>query len=199
MNNHKLHQQAVLRSRAVARLTGPSAQPTPVRDPSAALGVLYELASSPETAPGALALLHELQVHQVEVDLQDEELRRSLLDLEATLNRQTRRHEHAPAGYYIVDRDSLISEVNLTGASLLGFERDFLLGRTLQGFLTPDCGLRLKAMLERLAGGAPAEVADLQLLGLEAATLAVHASVRRDPAGDGYLIVLLEAARPQRA
>jgi PAS domain S-box-containing protein len=201
MKHDKLHAQAELRSRAVARLSGPSAEPKPVRDPSVALGVLYQLAASPATAPGALALLHELQVHQVEVDLQDEELRRSLVELEANLNRQTQRYEHAPAGYYVVDRGTVMGEVNLAGARLLGFERDFLLGRALEGFLTPESGLQLNGMLERLGAGASGdvEVADLQLLRRDAATRRVHASARRDPAGDGFLIALLGAAKPQPA
>lgn len=79
---------ATLRSRATDRLTGNTAAPRVRADPSAALGVLYELASSPSTAPSALALLHELQVHQVEVDMQSEELRRSRAETETLLDRQ---------------------------------------------------------------------------------------------------------------
>src|ERR1035438_2766978 len=112
-----------LRSRAVAHLKGPDAQAR--ADGSAALGVLYELASSPSTAPNALALLHELQVHQVEVDLQDEELRRSRLELETSLNRQVQLYDYAPVGYLTVDCNAVLRELNQTGATLLRFERDF--------------------------------------------------------------------------
>ena len=120
------------RSRA---LEGSLAQKT---DASAALGVLYELASSPSTAPDALALLHELQVHQVEVDLQDEELRRSRVELETSLNRQVQLYDYAPIGFFTVDGNAVMRELNQTGASLLGFERDFLRGRSLDEF--PDSG-----------------------------------------------------------
>jgi hypothetical protein len=73
-----------LRRRALAQLRVPAGSHEARLNSSAALGVLHELASSPSTAEAALALLHELQVHQVELDLQDEELRRSRAELEAT-------------------------------------------------------------------------------------------------------------------
>jgi PAS domain S-box-containing protein len=195
----KLQDQAALRSRAVARLTGPSAQPRVRADAATALGVLYELASSPSTAPGALALLHELQVHQVEVDLQDEELRRSRVELEATLARQAQLYDCAPAGYFAVDRDTMIRELNLTGANLLGFERDFLQARTLDSFLTPDSARALTGMIERVAAGTAQTNADLQLRRLDGATRRVHAAARGDPAGDCFLIALIEAFEPQPA
>jgi PAS domain S-box-containing protein len=187
-----------LRSRAVAHLTEPDAQPRVRADASAALGVLYELASSPSTAPDALALLHELQVHQVEVDLQDEELRRSRVELETSLNRQVQLYDYAPVGYFTVDRNTVLSELNLRGASMLGLDRDFLRGRSLDSFLTPDSVRTLHAMLEGVTEGAP-EVANLQLRGQDGEARHVHASVRRDPSGERFLVALIEAAGAQPA
>jgi len=80
---HNLNRRDDLRSRAVVHLNGPDARAH--AGASAAFGVLYELASSPSTAPDALALLHELQVHQVEVDLQDEELRHARVEFNSTI------------------------------------------------------------------------------------------------------------------
>ena len=93
-----LQQLADLRSRAAHRLSGgkganstgsadsPDSQAFQATD---ALAVLHAMASSQDTAGDALALLHELQVHQVEVELQAEELRDSRTELEAALRRQT--------------------------------------------------------------------------------------------------------------
>lgn len=191
--DNKRHRLATLRSRAVAHLTELSGQSRAPVDTSAALGVLYELASSPATAPRALALLHELQVHQVEVDLQDEELRQSRLELETALNRQVQLYDYAPVGCFAVDSGAVLRELNLTGASLLGFERDVLRGRLLDSFLTPDSVQTLHEMLGRMTLGAPAECADLQLRGQDGATRRVHASARLDPAGGGFLIAVSEA------
>jgi PAS domain S-box-containing protein len=181
-----------LRSRAVAHLKGPDAQPHVLADEAAALGVLYDLASSPSTAPDALTLLHELQVHQVEVDLQNEELRHSRLVLEASLNRQVQLYDYAPVGYLTLDRNAVLLELNQTAASLLGVGRDFLRGQSLESFLTTEGVSTLRAMLDRIAGGAPADFADLQLVGThDGATRHLHASACLDPAGGGFLICLV--------
>jgi PAS domain S-box-containing protein len=178
----------VLRARAVAHLKGHDAQV----DESTALSVLYQLASSPSTAPDALALLHELQVHQVEVDLQDEELRRSRAELETSLNRQVQLYDYAPVGYFTLDFNAVLRELNETGAAMLGLERDFLRGRSLDSFLTAEGASILRAMLGRLAEGAPTEFADLALRSTpDGETRCMHASACLDPAGGGYLIGLI--------
>ncbi len=181
-----------LRSRAVAHLKGPGTQVHARADASAALSVLYELASSPTTAPKALALLHELQVHQVEMDLQDEELRRSRVELETSLNRQIQLYDYAPVGQLVVDGNAVLRELNRTGATLLGFERNFLRGRSLESFLTPECVPTLRTMLGRVTEGAPAEFADLHLrTAQDGETRCMHSSACMDPAGGGFLIGLI--------
>ena len=78
-----------LRMRAIARLTGHSDPKDTRANSAAALAILHELASSPATAADSLKLLHELQVHQVELDLQNEELTASQRALEDALREQT--------------------------------------------------------------------------------------------------------------
>ncbi len=181
-----------LRSRAVAHLKGAAAQVQARVDASAALGVLYDLASSPSTAGDALALLHELQVHQVEVDLQEEELRRSSAELEVSLNRHVQLYDHAPLGYLIVDRNGVLRELNQAGAALLGFERDLLRGRALEDFLTAEAAAALRTMLGRVTEDGGTETADLALRATpDAAIHCLHASACLDPGGDGYLIGLI--------
>lgn len=179
-----------LRSRAVAHLRGP--EPHTRSDASDALRVLYELASSPSTAPAALALLHELQVHQVELDLQDDELRRIHTELETTLQRQVQLYEHAPMGYLTVDGDAVVRDLNQMGATLLGLEKDAARGRSVESFLTAEGVATLRAMLARVIEGAAYEFADLHLRVAQAAeTYRMHASACLDPAGNGFLIGLL--------
>src|SRR5580692_6943567 len=124
-----------LRLRALNHLMVPGSSHDHRLDAAAALGVLHQLASSSSTAGAALTLLHELQVHQVELDLQDEELRRSRAELEGALARQVQLYDFAPVGYLTVDRATALRELNLTAADMLGSERDQLLGRTLDSFL----------------------------------------------------------------
>jgi PAS domain S-box-containing protein len=74
-------------------------------------------------------LLHELQVHQIELELQNEELQRAHGELEALLMKYTALYDFAPTGYFTLDREGTIRGLNLAGASLLGTERSKLLNR----------------------------------------------------------------------
>ena len=183
--------QVDLRLSALKRLTGQAGSPETRLNAAAAFRVLYELAASPSTASSALALLHELQVYQVELELQDEELRRSREELEATLLRQTQLYDFAPVGFFTVDRSTALRELNLTAASMLGSDRDQLLGRTLDSFLTPASAHTLHTILNGLRGpGAPAQVGGLQLV----SGRNVHASVDRDPDGRNFLVAFVNTA-----
>lgn len=190
MSSHVVgaERDADLRLRALTRLTGPGGPDDKRLTACAALGVLHELASSPATAVAALTLLHELQVHQVELDLQDEELRRSRAELEASLFRQIQLYDCAPAGYCTVDRSTTLRELNLTAADMLGSERDQLLGKTLNSFLTLQSVNALHAMLTRLCDGALTELGALQLM----TGRRVHASAKRDPDGRLFLVAFVE-------
>ena len=181
-----------LRQRAVARLTGSSDPHETRSNSSAALGVLHGLASSPETAADSLKLLHELQVHQVELDLQEEELRRAMTELEAALYRQVQLYDSAPAGCFTVDRSTALFELNRTGARLLGFDRDAVLGRALDSFLEPDSSRALHAALTRVAEGAEGDGCELRFVARNGVSRNAHASVGPDPSGQRFLIACVE-------
>lgn len=183
---------ADLRARAVSRLTGATPKQEHKGAP-AAFGVLHELASSPSTAADALALLHELQVHQVELDLQAEELRGSCEELEAALHRQTQLYDCAPVGLLSVDAGGALHELNLTAAALLESERQALLGQPLQGFLAPDSARALQAMLTSVRDGRPGPVCTLHLLPRGGESQAVCATVNADPVGARFLVALMNA------
>lgn len=83
-------------------------------------------------------LIHELRVHQIELEIQNEELRHSQTKLESSLNRYLELYDFAPNGYFTLDEMNLIQEVNLTGADMLGYDRSFLRGKRFTGFIAPD-------------------------------------------------------------
>jgi len=189
---------ADLRRLALTRLVEPAGSHSGRLDMSAALGVLHRLASSPSSAGDALTLLHELQVHQVELDLQDEELRRTRTELETTLVRQVQLYDFAPVGCLTVDQRTVLQEVNLTAAGMLGSGRDQLLGRSLDSFLAPQSARTLQAMLTRLGDGAPMTVGELQLVAGTGAPRSVHASASRDPHGQRFFVAFLDVAEPEK-
>ncbi|MDP1593425.1 MAG: diguanylate cyclase [Gallionella sp.] len=84
------------------------------------------------------ALRHELQVHQIELEMQNENLRQSQLELEKSRDRYIDFYDFAPVGYLTLDAHGAISEINLTGASLLGVERNTLLSQYLTHYVATE-------------------------------------------------------------
>jgi two-component system, cell cycle sensor histidine kinase and response regulator CckA len=82
-----------------------------------------------------LQLLHELQVHQTELEMQNDELRRAELELEKSRDRYQALYDQAPIGYLTLDPRGTILDANLTATTLLELERPRLLGRTLSSFM----------------------------------------------------------------
>jgi len=68
-------------------------------------------------------LLHELQVHQIELEMQNEELRQANDTAEEALKKYTMLYDFAPMGYFTLDSDGSICDLNFTGAEMLGDKR----------------------------------------------------------------------------
>jgi len=89
-----------------------------------------------ETSDAAFrTLVNELQVHQVELEMQNEELRRTQLELEASREKYYDLYDLAPVGYFSLDHKNLILEVNLNGASMVGMERRLLVKKRFTQFI----------------------------------------------------------------
>lgn len=146
-----------LRRRAEDRLSGGTAPAASSWATGAeALTLLYRLASAPASAGDALKVLHELQVHQVELDLQHEESERDRQQLMQELRRHTDLFDRAPFAYLLLDADGMVLAANALAKDCLGAsvgDGDTCCGRAVQSLLAPGCGAALQAALAGLRQG----------------------------------------------
>jgi len=98
---------------------------------------LEDLAEAPIGADETRRLLHELRVHQIELEMQNQELRRAQEQLEASRARYVDLYDFSPVGYVTLSVEGLILQANLTAATLLGVTRSALVGKPLSSFIVP--------------------------------------------------------------
>ena len=113
---------------------------------------------------GPPRLVHELQVHQIELELQNEELKQARVEVEAALEKYTDLYDFAPAGYFSLDEAGVVRELNLTGASLLGVERSRLVNRRLAHFVAPASRPVYQSFLSRVFAGPAKQACEVALL-----------------------------------
>jgi PAS domain S-box-containing protein len=143
------------------------------------------------TEKDALRLLHELQVHQIELEMQGEELRQSAAEMEAGLKRYADLYDFAPVGYLTLGHDGAIRQANLTGARLLGEDRTHLSGRRFGIFVCEADRPMFNAFLEKVFTSQRKEVCEVALLneGKELLHVQITATVMRDGQECSVIIV----------
>jgi PAS domain-containing protein len=82
-------------------------------------------------------LMHELRVTRIEMEMQNETLRQSEIELESSRDRYVNFYDFALVGYLTISRDALIEDINLPGAELLGVEREKLIRLRFSSFVIP--------------------------------------------------------------
>jgi PAS domain S-box-containing protein len=108
-------------------------------------------------------LFHELQVHQIELELQNEELNQANLAAKAALERFTDLYDFAPVGYFSLDDLGVMVELNMAGAVLLGVERSRLTGRRFQLFVSPRTRPVFQEFLDRIFSGSGRQYCEVEL------------------------------------
>lgn len=104
--NREKQKTATLRKKAVEKLKQNSSNPI-----------------LPQNENEIQKLIHEIQVHQIELEIQNDELRRAWLEVKETQNRFTDLYEFAPVIYFTTNKNGIIEQANLTASGLLGIER----------------------------------------------------------------------------
>lgn len=138
---------AALRRRAELQYKARRRHPTPSR-----------------TEADTMRINHELEVHQIELEMQNAELQDARDKVESLLETYTDLYDFAPIGYFSVDEQGVILEVNLTGASLLGIERSLVVNRRLQGFVDPLSRKVMLDFLRRVFASTGKQICEIPLL-----------------------------------
>jgi two-component system cell cycle sensor histidine kinase/response regulator CckA len=130
-DSHTSHQAELLRTSAEERLV--------------------RLAADLENLPKnkIARLLHDLEVHQVELEMQNDELRRTQLELIETKDQYVELYENAPSGYLTLTMTGRVLKVNLAGTQLLGVPRDNVLGVPFHSFLNRTESKKFEAYLSK--------------------------------------------------
>ena len=129
--------------------------------------------------------LHELHVHQIELEIQNEELRRSQAELEDSRRRYFDLYDLAPVGYCTLSEAGLILEANLTAASLLGMNRGALVRQPITRFiLPPDQDIYYRHRKQLFETGEP-QACHLRMTKNDGTFFWAHLSASAAPAADG--------------
>lgn len=114
---------------------------------------------------GARRVFHELEVHQLELEMQNAELYRARNELEAALAQYTDLYDFAPVGYFTLTPEGVIRMVNLTGSRLAGIERSRLVGRSFVSLLATSRRPEFNTFLKQVFSGQVAQEGDFELAG----------------------------------
>lgn len=158
-----------------------------------------DAAAPDRTEADALRLRHELQVHQIELELQNAELARSRDELEASLERYTDLYDFAPVGYFTLDRSGDIFSANLTGADLLNVPRARLIGRRLEIFLSPESRPAFASFLRATLDGAHRESCEVTLLPAGGKARSLRLDGTASPAGNECRAAVVDVTQQRAA
>ena len=123
-----------------------------------------------------MRLLHELEVHQIELELQNDELMQTHMLAQLSAEKYTELFDFAPLGYYIVSDEGIITGLNLRGAQMLARERSVLLNRRFGFFVKDDTRPIFNRFLDNLFKSGKSEFCEVTLLTEGALPIFVHLS-----------------------
>ena len=149
-------------------------------------------ASHAEAEEESLRIVHELRVHQFELEMQNEELRKARDQKEAALERYTDLYEFAPVSYFTLDRAGIIRNVNLTGASLIGIDRSHLNGRLFRFFVAHKARPTFADFLDKFFASPVKVTCELELLAEENSPRFVQIEAMADASGEECRIALID-------
>jgi PAS domain S-box-containing protein len=143
-------------------------------------------------------VLHELRVHQIELELQNEELRRTQVELEESRTRYFELYDLAPVAYLTIAEKGLVESANLTAAALLGVARSALVKQPFTRFVSSeDQDIYFRHRKQLYSSGAP-QACELRLATSDGQASWVRLDARLAPEGEGARVARRRDATGQR-
>jgi PAS domain S-box-containing protein len=121
-----------------------------------------------------LRLIHELQVHQIELELQNAELRLAKEQVEIVSEKYTELYDFAPTGNFVLSKESQIVELNLSGAKMLGHDRSYLLNRKFDFYVSAHTRRVFNDFLRKVFESNSKESCELTMSANEGLPMHVH-------------------------
>ncbi len=149
-------------------------------------------AATPLSAAELEHLLEELQIHQIELEMQNEHLEATRAQLEAALTQSSELYDFSPVGSLLLERTGSISKMNLAAASLLGGERARLLGSRLGSYVLDAQRPVFNALLEQARACGDVHGGELALVREGLPTLQVQLKVAALPNATGWQVILVD-------
>ena len=118
--------------------------------------------------------IHELEVHQIELEMQYEELKMAEAKAETAAEKFATLYDFAPVGYFTLDNNCKICELNLRGASILEKERSILLNSNFRHFITPETLPSFNDFFEKIFESHSKQTCELRLKLYEDLFIYVH-------------------------
>ena len=149
------------------------------------------------------ALVHELQVHQIELEMQNEELHRAQLEAQQAADKYTELFDFAPVGYFVLDPQGVVCGVNLAGAALLGLDRQHVTGRPFEQYVVSDSRAEFSAFCRSVRSGEGRRSCEVRLLqhGQSHCDVLVEAALAGDDSGPapGCRLAVTDITRRKQA
>jgi len=119
-------------------------------------------------------LANELGTHQVELEMQNEELRKAQEELEASRSRYADLYDFAPTGYFTFDKNGLILEMNLSGAGLLGVDRQRLMKKPFSVFIVEEDRETFRGHLRETLKSETRQISEIRIRRKDGSVLSVQ-------------------------
>lgn len=152
----------------------------------------------PRTGDETQKLIHELQVHQIELEMQNDDLRHARTELEAALEKYTDLYDFAPVGYMTLDHEGVIRGSNLTAARLLGLVRSQLIGRHFGQFVAARARPVFQAFHRRALASQSTESCEVDLPGSNKEPLFLRMEGAASAEGQSCRVAIVDVTERKR-